>query len=303
MNSNRFQMNIARAENYCSQFRDNDFRLITGLQKYVFIKIYCKYCGPKTPIPNPHALFMLFHFYRNYPARTEYEVAYYMKYDTVMYERNIRKYEDYLASVIDELNKPFQQRISPNNRLPRIFPSNITGAIDTFPIRIYRPKKKLLVKATMNPKYKSCVLKVQVMVDHTGNIIWFSGPHLGTISDIELWRRYKPKNKLYNNELFLADKAYIGSQDCITEIKKYKSRDLTDVQKAWNRIIQWYRSSVEHGIGYVKRFKILSDKYRGRLEKDEEAITRLGKIVKICIHASTIHTSLNPHRVPQLNYA
>jgi len=50
------------------------------------------------------------------------------------------------------------------------------------------------------------VLKVQAVSDHRGNLIWFSGPHMGVTSesDIELFRHYPPPLNV-GNEKLLAD--------------------------------------------------------------------------------------------------
>ena len=41
-----------------------------------------------------------------------------------------------------------------------------------------------------------------------------------------------------------------------------KQKELTDDEKAWNRIVSGFRVLVEHAIGGVKRFGIVSDKFR-----------------------------------------
>jgi hypothetical protein len=46
--------------------------------------------------------------------------------------------------------------------------------------------------------------------------------------------------------------------------KKPKGGQLTKEQKRENRVISSKRVSNEHAIGFVKRFKILTERYRGR---------------------------------------
>ena len=46
--------------------------------------------------------------------------------------------------------------------------------------------------------------------------------------------------------------------------KKPKGKESTDDAKAWNRIVGSFRVLVEHAIGGVKRFGIVSDKFRNR---------------------------------------
>jgi len=49
--------------------------------------------------------------------------------------------------------------------------------------------------------------------------------------------------------------------------KKPKGGKLTKEQKRENRIISSKRVSNEHAIGFVKRFKILTERYRGRRKR------------------------------------
>jgi hypothetical protein len=49
--------------------------------------------------------------------------------------------------------------------------------------------------------------------------------------------------------------------------KKTKSNPLTAVEKASNREISSERVPNEHAIGFIKRFKILSERYRNRRKR------------------------------------
>ena len=46
--------------------------------------------------------------------------------------------------------------------------------------------------------------------------------------------------------------------------KKPKGKELSDDAKAWNRIVSGFRVLVEHAIGGIKRFGIVSDKFRNK---------------------------------------
>ena len=49
--------------------------------------------------------------------------------------------------------------------------------------------------------------------------------------------------------------------------KRSKKNPLTDDDKLLNREISSERAANEHGIGFVKRFKILSERYRNRRKR------------------------------------
>jgi hypothetical protein len=55
-----------------------------------------------------------------------------------------------------------------------------------------------------------------------------------------------------------------------------------------------YRATIEHTFGYLKRYAILSDVFRGKVWKNEK---HLKNIVKILIHTDAVHSRVNPHRV------
>ncbi len=54
--------------------------------------------------------------------------------------------------------------------------------------------------------------------------------------------------------------------------KKPKGKELTADAKAWNRIVSGFRVLVEHAIGGVKRFGIVSDKFRNRKDGFDDKV-------------------------------
>jgi hypothetical protein len=95
---------------------------------------------------------------------------------------------------------------------------------------------------------------------HSSAPCYLSGPHLGTISDIKLYRMYPPP--LDEMECIFGDKAYCDKElidKIITPMKKQKGRQLSEESAEYNRLIGWYRSSIEHTFGYMKRFRVLSN--------------------------------------------
>lgn len=97
------------------------------------------------------------------------------------------------------------------------------------------------------------LLQVQAICDHRGNIIWYSGPHLGVTSDVKLSRNFPPP--LNPGEKILGDKAYQGEPNrIIVPYKKKRGRaDVSARRQAFNIVHSWYRSTIEHCFAYVKR--------------------------------------------------
>jgi len=67
------------------------------------------------------------------------------------------------------------------------------------------------------------------------------------------------------------DTGYVGIEkihkNSILPHKKPKNRQLTKEQKHENRAISSSRVSNEHAIGFLKRFKILTERYRNRRKR------------------------------------
>lgn len=97
------------------------------------------------------------------------------------------------------------------------------------------------------------LFQVQGVCDNRGNIIWYSGPHIGVTSDVELFRTYTPP--LAPGERLLGDKAYYGVTDKVIVPYK-KGRGAAKVEgRRWhfNNVHAWYRATIEHCFAFVKR--------------------------------------------------
>jgi hypothetical protein len=60
------------------------------------------------------------------------------------------------------------------------------GIVDTFPIRVEKPKDSTLRKALFSGKYATTVYKVQLGITFLGQIVLCTGPHL-PIYDGHIW--------------------------------------------------------------------------------------------------------------------
>ncbi len=57
--------------------------------------------------------------------------------------------------------------------------------------------------------------------------------------------------------LLLGDAGYVGAEGVVHALKRPRGGELSDDQHLYNRTVQWWRATVEHAIGYIKRFKII----------------------------------------------
>lgn len=164
----------------------------------------------------------------------------------------------YLAEHINEL-RPYD-RFRAENTLPHLFDDNVRLNLDSAPIYVARPRNYALQRAYYAGKYKDHCLKVftlllllvssrqlplvlimqfQLLCDHTGLPMWFSGPHL-PYSDVRLWNEEHPPLRLH--ERVLGDRGYQGAVNVIHPFKLRPDQlDLSPAQSRFNAIHRYYR--------------------------------------------------------------
>lgn len=101
------------------------------------------------------------------------------------------------------------------------------------------------------------------MCDNEGTFIWFSGPFYGNRHDKVIFSHTPPP--IPDGEMLLGDAAYVGRDlltKVVTPVKQLAGTQLNDDQKAYNHVISWWRSSIEHTFGFLKRFSIIGSTYR-----------------------------------------
>jgi len=60
---------------------------------------------------------------------------------------------------------------------------------------------------------------------------------------------------------------------------------------------RWYRSTVEHAYSYVKRWRIIGERYRGKLSNDQSAgLEHLTNALSVIANLCAYHNRLEPHR-------
>ena len=119
------------------------------------------------------------------------------------------------------------------------------NSLGVMPVWVYKAKNRY------QPKYERSVVKYNVVVSHTGHVVFVSGGHPGAMSDTTLARKYSPA--LRESDVILADLAYISIPHCLTPIKNLHG-GLTADQLEFNRVFQFYRARAEHCFGWMKSF-------------------------------------------------
>lgn len=137
-----------------------------------------------------------------------------------------------------------------------------TLIIDSFETPIKRPSNNERQKRLYSGKKKRHTLKTQIMTDEKGRILDIKSGYRGAKSDVKLWNETELLKELTDKRK-LGDKAYIGADKrIITPRKKPKGGELTEGEKAENKIISQERIYVEHSIRRVKSYRVMRDEYR-----------------------------------------
>lgn len=138
-----------------------------------------------------------------------------------------------------------------------------TLIIDCTEQPIYRPGDDAIQTAHYSGKKKRHTLKTEYIVTEHGRIISASPSYPGSHHDLTL-RREGPK--LPANARVYADSAYQGYDKEHPNIdypfKKSKGGALSEDEKEYNRALSGFRVRVEHKIGEIKRFRVVSDRFR-----------------------------------------
>ena len=137
--------------------------------------------------------------------------------------------------------------------------------LDVTEIRIERPKYDQKRKYSGKKHYHT--MKIQIIKGCTTGFIYEIQIGLGAEHDFHLFKRTfegSPENVTYT-----ADLGYLGINKIHNNSKipnkKSKKRPLTEEEKAYNKELGANRIFIEHTNGWIKRFKILSTRFRNNL--------------------------------------
>ncbi|MFI7708468.1 transposase family protein [Nonomuraea sp. NPDC049480] len=120
-------------------------------------------------------------------------------------------------------------------------------------------------RTNYNGKHKVHGLLFLALTDEHGNLIWISSAKPGRSSEITTARHNKITTWLRRFDLgALADLGFVGLEDdpddpvIVTGFKASKNNPLTKAQKNANRLLNRERAAVEHGIGDLKNWRVLT---------------------------------------------
>lgn len=146
--------------------------------------------------------------------------------------------------------------------------------IDATEQAIERPKNPEIQEIYYSGKKKQHTFKTEIRTTLQGEIVYVSPSCEGSIHDFKL---YKSGPSIDPNVHIFADSGYQGI-DKIHEgsvdipYKKQKNKILDEESKEYNRALSKIRVKVEHVIGHMKIFRILSYRYRNKRKRYEQKV-------------------------------
>ncbi len=135
--------------------------------------------------------------------------------------------------------------------------------IDSFETPLRRPSNNERQKRYYSGKKRRHTLKTQVATDQKGGLLCVGKTHRGPQADIKVYEEDEFASVIKDISK-LGDKAYCDQKhpEIVTPHKKPKGTELSEEQRAENKLISSARVYVEHGIRRIKGFRIVRDEYR-----------------------------------------
>ncbi len=135
--------------------------------------------------------------------------------------------------------------------------------------RIQRPKKNKQNKKCYSGKKKTHTRKNIILADEKKRILLISPTKAGGRHDKRLTDKISLVENIPKHVGILADSGFQGIQhihpNALICRRGRKGHRLTAKEKEENKIISSFRIGVEHAIGGMKRFKVLSDTFRNKI--------------------------------------
>lgn len=154
------------------------------------------------------------------------------------------------------------------------FPGIKEAMIDGVERPTIRSKKNKTQRKHYSGKKKRHMRKNIVITDTKKRILVLTPSKHGKVHDKKLSDKALAVVRLPKEVALLADTGFVGIQkqheNTLIPKKKPRGGELTDDDKAMNRLISSVRVGVEHAIGGMKRFRCVSDIYRNKNGWDDK---------------------------------
>lgn len=224
-------------------------------------------------------LFFILFYYKTYPTFRFAQILW--SFD----KKNVQLWVNFLAPILFsalgyELSLIKRKKISRFNLWLEEYPQLTEFIVDCTERAIQRPEdnkeKNILQSEYYSGKKKHHSVKNQILVSpDSKRVLAVSDTKKGTVHDKRLFEEDPLLMYLPENSQGMGDLGYQGTEKLNPRLKmllpqkKPPGKDLTDNEKANNKAISSIRVRVEHPFSYIKHFNILSGRFRGRVENQQ----------------------------------
>ncbi|MBW3058538.1 IS5 family transposase [Spiroplasma poulsonii] len=258
MNNNKF-----------NTLNDREWLRLTGIKKSTFNKMLdilkvaeiekFKKGGKTNKLSLENRLLMTLLYWREY--QTYFHLGKSFDISEANCYRNIKWIEDILIK-----NSDFQQ-LAGKKALINDYFNDKTIIIDATETPIQRPKKGQ--KQSYSGKKKKHTIKTQVIIEQETKKNIATSFSLGKKHDYALFK--ESKIPILKNTKLIVDSGYQGIQknhnNVLIPTKKTKKNPLNKEQKQYNRLVSKMRIIIENIFAILKKFKIITEKYRNRRKR------------------------------------
>ncbi|WP_342223526.1 IS5 family transposase [Spiroplasma endosymbiont of Asaphidion curtum] len=248
---------------------DKELLRLTGIKQSTFNKMLnilkeaelkkFKRGGKNNKLSLENRLLMTLSYWREY--RTYFHLGKSFDISEASCYRNIKWIEDIL------IKHPDFQQLAGKKALINDYFNDKTIIIDATETPIQRPKKGQ--KQSYSGKKKKHTIKTQVIIEKESKIIIATNFFLGKKHDFCLFK--ESKIPILKNTKLIVDNGYQGIQKIHSNVlipkKKTKKNPLNKEQKHNNKLISKMRIIIENIFAILKKFKIITEKYRNRRKR------------------------------------
>lgn len=214
-------------------------------------------------------------------------MGYLFDLDQANISRNLSQMRSFLNRHLPEpsRSKTGRKKINSLEELYRFYPG-LKAIVDGTEQPIQRPQDPEKQKTYYSGKKKRHTIKKQIVANQEGLILDISPAVEGKRHDFKLFKDHETLSQVIPQEVeVLADSGYQGAEKLAADrkislpAKATKLHPLTEAEKAANRALSKVRVRVEHVIGRLKCFRILSDRFRHRLGSYDEIFSVVAGLV------------------------
>ncbi|UZQ29088.1 MAG: IS5 family transposase [Spiroplasma phoeniceum] len=248
---------------------DKEWLRLTGIKQDIFNKMLdilqvaeiekFKKGGKANKLSLENRLLMTLSYWREY--RTYFHLGKNFGISEANCYRNIKWIEDIL------IKHPDFQQVAGKKALINDYFNYKTIIIDVTETPIQRPKKGQ--KQSYSGKKKKHTIKTQIIIEQETKKIIATSFSLGKKHDYVLFK--ESKIAILKNTKLIVDSGYQGIQkihnNVIMPTKKTKKKHLNKEQKQHNRLVSKIRIIIENIFAILKKFKIITEKYRNRRKR------------------------------------